>query len=334
MLNDSKRMTFKDGVLVLTYSTHIIIQYQKAIKLEPSDNVLKVIDKLKTGCYEKEICEVLGEADGIRLVSVLQGMGALIEVWENQYKDHIVEKQLYYLEQFGQNPNDIQKKLDHSTVVILGLGGVGSIILQHLVSAGVQRFILIDYDDVSIHNLNRQFVYNRSSVRKPKVAECQQYISGINSKAEVSVFHKEIKAMPDLDFLNPYGIDIFVNAADKPIEISEWVYGYCKKRNIAFITGGVGISSGQWGPLLTPESYRAGISYEKHKHKDLISIFPSEPIKGSLGATNSIISSFMSHDIISYLAGNAPKSINTNISLHFDELKITETKLNTKESIS
>ncbi len=65
----------------------------------------------------------------------------------------------------------------------------------------------------------------------------------------------------------------------------------------------------------------------------LLNCYPDEPIKGSLGATNGIISSFMSHDIITYLAGGSPKSLNTRIGLDFDGLHITETKLSQRKAL-
>ncbi|MDA1476985.1 ThiF family adenylyltransferase [Bacillus changyiensis] len=330
----NKRMKFKDGILVLTYPSHVVIQYYKAIKLERSEHIEKAIERLKTGCYPREVYEVLGQTDGNHLLNVLHRMDALIEVWENQYMDDMTERQLYYFEQYGGNPNDFQKRLENSTVAILGMGGVGSVILQHLVSAGVQQYLLIDYDEVSIHNLNRQFIYDRSSVGKPKVAECKYYISRMNNNAKVQVLHKQITSLKDLRCFDEFDIDIIVNAADKPVDISDWVYRYSKERNIAFITGGVGMSNGQWGPLLNQESYQAEICYEKMKNKDLISFFPSEPLKGSLGATNSIISAFMSRDIILYLAGLTPKSLNTSISLQFDSLKMIETKWTAKGTVS
>ena len=45
-------------------------------------------------------------------------------------------------------------KLNHSTVAIFGLGGVGSFVVEGLARAGVGKFILIDSDTVSISNIN------------------------------------------------------------------------------------------------------------------------------------------------------------------------------------
>ncbi|MED3657808.1 ThiF family adenylyltransferase [Bacillus velezensis] len=332
MSTDCKRWKFKDSVQVLTYTAHIIIQYRKAIKLAHTSEIKEAVERLITGCEKQELSDLLGEEAGNQFFDALMKLDALIEPWQNGREGRITEKQLYHFEKYNQNPNLIQKRLDGSRAAIVGLGGVGTIILQNLLAAGMQHFILIDFDAVSVHNLNRQFVYNKSSVGKLKISECRDYIAGVNPNADAALYHKEMTQPQDLRVLDPYEIDIVINAADKPHNISEWVYRYCKERNIAFMTGGVGSFSGQWGPLLTPESYQSGITYEKNMPAGLLNCYPDEPIKGSLGATNGIISSFMSHDIITYLAGGSPKSLNTRIGLDFDGLHITETKLSQKES--
>ncbi|MBD9157067.1 MAG: sulfur carrier protein ThiS adenylyltransferase ThiF, partial [Lachnospiraceae bacterium] len=49
-----------------------------------------------------------------------------------------------------------QKRAEHATVAICGLGGLGSNISICLARAGVGKLILIDFDRVDISNLHRQ----------------------------------------------------------------------------------------------------------------------------------------------------------------------------------
>lgn len=53
-----------------------------------------------------------------------------------------------------------QDKLREQTVLILGIGGLGSVILMNILRLGVKKVIIIDYDIVDIHNLNRQIIYS------------------------------------------------------------------------------------------------------------------------------------------------------------------------------
>ncbi len=133
----------------------------------------------------------------------------------------------------------------------------------------MRHFILIDFDAVSVHNLNRQFVYNQSSVGKLKISECRDYIAGINPNADAGLYHKEMTQPQDLRVLDPYEIDIVINAADKPHNISEWVYRYCKERNIAFMTG-VSAANGGLCSRLNP-------------------INPASPMKKHAGRTSELL---------------------------------------------
>jgi molybdopterin/thiamine biosynthesis adenylyltransferase len=55
------------------------------------------------------------------------------------------------------------------TVLILGVGGLGSAIALNMLRLGVGRLFLVDYDVVDLHNINRQLLYSHADVGKPKV---------------------------------------------------------------------------------------------------------------------------------------------------------------------
>ena len=68
-------------------------------------------------------------------------------------KDSRYERQLI-VSQIGEEG---QKKLKKSRVTVVGCGGLGSPVLTFLALAGVGRIRMIDCDEVSLTNLNRQF---------------------------------------------------------------------------------------------------------------------------------------------------------------------------------
>ena len=57
-------------------------------------------------------------------------------------------------------------KLRNSKVAIFGIGGVGSFVVEGLVRAGVENFILVDDDKVCLTNINRQIIATRKTVGK------------------------------------------------------------------------------------------------------------------------------------------------------------------------
>jgi len=64
---------------------------------------------------------------------------------------------------------DGQRRLRGSSVLVVGLGGLGSIISMYLAGAGVGKLVLVDFDTVSISDLHRQLLYTTNDVGRPKV---------------------------------------------------------------------------------------------------------------------------------------------------------------------
>ena len=64
------------------------------------------------------------------------------------------------LEQFSRTELLIGKegieKLNKSKVAIFGIGGVGTFVVEGLVRAGIENFVLVDNDTIALSNLNRQ----------------------------------------------------------------------------------------------------------------------------------------------------------------------------------
>ncbi|MFF2908940.1 ThiF family adenylyltransferase [Paenibacillus sp. NPDC057934] len=303
----------KDFAIVTRDDKHVYISHKKVIKLQKNEIVEIVIDKLRTGFEAEELYELIGEVDTENLLNILEKHDLLIDFWEHSFLDTIVEKQVYYLEQFNVDPILAQAKLNNATVVILGVGGVGSVILQNLLGSGIMNFVVIDSDYVTISNLNRQFLYTRESIGRLKIEEAKRYIQSVNNQAQVTCYKKRIEKVEDFAVLDNLQFDVLVNAADTPSTITDLSLKYAKQRDVGFITGGVGVYSGSWGPFLTNESYERNISYSTNYNGQEF-----DPIKASLGATNTVISAQMAYDIILFLIGLKPKSFESIISMNFE----------------
>lgn len=78
-------------------------------------------------------------------------------------------------------------KIRQSKVAVFGLGGVGSFVVEGLARAGVENFILIDNDTISITNLNRQLFALNSTIGKNKVDVAKARILDINPNAKVEI---------------------------------------------------------------------------------------------------------------------------------------------------
>ncbi|CDZ98967.1 Molybdopterin-synthase adenylyltransferase [Jeotgalicoccus saudimassiliensis] len=82
-----------------------------------------------------------------------------------------------------------QRLLGEKTVVIVGLGALGSLSSEMLARAGVGRLILIDRDYVEATNLQRQTLYNEEDAaeKKPKAAAAHDKLVKINSSIDIEV---------------------------------------------------------------------------------------------------------------------------------------------------
>ncbi len=79
------------------------------------------------------------------------------------------------------------EKLKNKKVAVFGIGGVGSYVVEGLVRAGIQNFVLIDNDVVAESNINRQLIALHSTVGMPKVEVTKNRILDINPNANVEI---------------------------------------------------------------------------------------------------------------------------------------------------
>lgn len=80
------------------------------------------------------------------------------------------------------------EKLKNAKVAVFGLGGVGSYVVEALVRSGVQNFVLVDKDVVSLSNINRQIIATHNTVGRLKVDIEKERILSINPTANVETF--------------------------------------------------------------------------------------------------------------------------------------------------
>lgn len=80
---------------------------------------------------------------------------------------------------------DAMEKLNHSTVAVFGIGGVGGFAAEALARSGVGHLVLVDDDVVSESNINRQIIATHKTVGKPKVEVMKERILEIWPEAVV-----------------------------------------------------------------------------------------------------------------------------------------------------
>lgn len=80
------------------------------------------------------------------------------------------------------------QKLANSKIIVYGIGGVGSFVVEGLVRAGIENIILVDNDVIASSNLNRQIHATISNIGKLKVECMKERILSINPKVRVEIY--------------------------------------------------------------------------------------------------------------------------------------------------
>jgi len=97
---------------------------------------------------------------------------------------------------------DKVERLNSKTVLVLGLGGVGSYALEGIVRSGIGHIIIVDSDKIDITNLNRQLMTNQNNVGRLKVDVLEERIKAINPECKVTKIN---------EFIVPENIDLIFN---------------------------------------------------------------------------------------------------------------------------
>lgn len=125
-------------------------------------------------------------------------------------------------------------KLEQATVMVLGVGGVGSHCVEALARSGVGRLILVDNDKVSVTNINRQSIAYHSTVGEYKTKLMKDRIYDINPEADVITY--EMFVLPDnLETLFQNKVDYIVDAIDT-VTAKLALAEYAKKNKIDLIS--------------------------------------------------------------------------------------------------
>lgn len=73
-----------------------------------------------------------------------------------------------------------QEALKDARVLVVGVGGLGCAATQYLAGAGVGHLTLLDFDKVSVSNLQRQTLHSDATVGQPKVLSARDALARIN----------------------------------------------------------------------------------------------------------------------------------------------------------
>lgn len=196
-----------------------------------------------------------------------------------------------------------QKKIRSSKVLVVGAGGLGSPVIQYLAAAGVGTLGIADFDEVELHNLNRQIIHTENRVGLSKVKSAETFVKELNHQVNLIGIEKKLNENNAKEIISHY--DVIVDGSDN-FSTRYLVNDTCVKLKKTLIYGSILGFSGQ-------------VSVFNHKgSKNLRDIFPEPPFDedvpdcdslGVLGGLPGMIGSMMALQALKIIT-NLPVSVN------------------------
>jgi tRNA threonylcarbamoyladenosine dehydratase len=135
------------------------------------------------------------------------------------------------------------QKIQQSHICVVGIGGVGSWVVEALARSGVQRLTLIDGDDISRGNVNRQCHALESTIGQMKTEVMKQRVLDINPDCAVQTVEQYLNGNNTFDLLLPdktQPFDCVIDAIDR-IKYKALMIYFCKRNKLPVVaTGGAG----------------------------------------------------------------------------------------------
>jgi molybdopterin/thiamine biosynthesis adenylyltransferase len=196
-----------------------------------------------------------------------------------------------------------QQALKAARVLVIGAGGLGSPAILYLAAAGVGTLRIVDDDEVSLSNLQRQVVHGTDDVGRPKVTSAAQTVRRINPHVAVEPIAERLTPENAARLLD--GVTIALDGCDN-FETRYLVADACASAQVPLITAALGRFDGS---ITTLKPYETGPDGRpRPSYRDL---FPSAPPPGAipacaeagvLGALPGILGALMAMEAIKEIA--------------------------------
>jgi molybdopterin-synthase adenylyltransferase len=212
-----------------------------------------------------------------------------------RYKRHLVLKELG-----GQG----QQRLKAARVLVVGAGGLGSPLVLYLAAAGVGTIGIVDDDQVSLDNLQRQVVHDTPHIGTLKVESAREAAARLNPHVRVETHAVRLTAGNALDLIGRY--DLVADGSDN-FATRYLVSDACFLARRTLVFAAVGPFDGHLTVLKPHEAKPDGAPYPTYR-----CIFPEPPPPGTvancaevgvLGAVVGVIGTLQAVEILKEITG-------------------------------
>ena len=152
-------------------------------------------------------------------------MTELTQAEELRYNRQIVLKAIDF---------DGQEKLKGSKMLIVGLGGLGCAASQYLTVAGVGHLTLLDFDTVSLSNLQRQVLHDDSRLDMPKVESAKLSLQRLNPHIQINTLNGLLGEEKLTEVISHF--DVVLDCTDN-VETRNQLDIACRKNKVPLVSG-------------------------------------------------------------------------------------------------
>ncbi|KAH9822458.1 hypothetical protein DFH28DRAFT_1078677 [Melampsora americana] len=135
-----------------------------------------------------------------------------------------------------------------SQILVIGAGGIGCELLKNLVCSSFENITIIDLDTIDTSNLNRQFLFQKRHVKRPKSIVARETASNFNPSVKIKAIQANI-LNPEYSTISFYkSFDLVLNALDN-LTARRHVNKFCVAANVPLIESGTAGYTGQVQPI-------------------------------------------------------------------------------------
>jgi adenylyltransferase/sulfurtransferase len=222
-------------------------------------------------------------------------MAALTDAELERYQRHLLLKEVG-------GPG--QQKLKSARVLVIGAGGLGAPVLLYLAAAGVGTLGIVDFDRVSLSNLQRQIIHVTAAVGELKTDSARAAIGALNPHVKVEIHEMRVQADNALDLISAY--DIVVDGSDN-FATRFLVSDACYLAGKTLVSAAVGQFDGQISTFKPHLRKADGTPYPSYRclnpEAPPPGVIPACAEAGIIGALTGIIGSLQAMEVIKEILG-------------------------------
>ena len=171
-----------------------------------------------------------------------------------------------------------QKNLETKSILVIGAGGLGNFVMSELSCIGLKEIFLFDFDEIEIHNIHRQFQFNKNDIGHKKAQVLAQKTKRCNT--QITPFIKKFESFDKK-------VDLIIDCSDN-FEVRKKIDKFAKNTKTPWLYGSV-------------ENWIGQVCLFENKNLDIFNISKSHKVDGVFPSMVGLIGSIQTTLATKYL---------------------------------